>query len=46
MMPEVRLTLEWPDGRTSEIYSPSTVILDHLKPGESLPVDQLHGRGM
>jgi uncharacterized repeat protein (TIGR04042 family) len=45
-MPEVRLTLEWPDGRTSELYSPSTVILDYLGPGESLPVGQLHDRGI
>ena len=45
-MPEVHLTLEWPDGRTSELYSPSTVILDHLRPGQSLPVGQLHHRGI
>jgi uncharacterized repeat protein (TIGR04042 family) len=45
-MPEVRLTLEWPDGRTSKLYSPSTVILDYLGPGESLPVGQLHDRGI
>lgn len=45
-MPEVHLTLEWPDGRTSELYSPSTVILEHLRPGESLPVTQLHHRGI
>ena len=45
-MPEVHLTLEWPDGRTSELYSPSTVILEYLRPGESIPVDQLQGRGM
>jgi uncharacterized repeat protein (TIGR04042 family) len=45
-MPEVHLRLEWPDGRTSELYSPSTVILEYLRPGESLPVHQLHGRGV
>jgi len=45
-MPEVRLTLEWPDGRTSELYSPSTVILEHLRPGQSLPVGQVHDRGV
>ncbi len=40
-MPEVLLTLEWPDGNTSELYSPSTVILQRLRPGQSLPVSAL-----
>jgi len=40
-MPEVLLTLEWPDGSTSELYSPSTVILQRLRPGQSLPVSAL-----
>jgi uncharacterized repeat protein (TIGR04042 family) len=45
-VPEVRLTLEWPDGITTELYSPSTVILDHLRPGQSLPVAELQIRGL
>jgi uncharacterized repeat protein (TIGR04042 family) len=45
-VPEVHLTLEWPDGRTSELYSPSTVILDYLKPGQSLTVSELTNRGL
>ncbi len=45
-MPEVRLTLEWPDGRTSELYSPSTVILDYLRPGQSLTVGELTSKGL
>ncbi len=44
-MPEVHLRLEWPDGRTTELYSPSTVILDFLRPGEELSVDDLRRRG-
>jgi hypothetical protein len=32
-MPEVLLDLEWPDGRRTSFYSPSTVVLEHLPPG-------------
>ena len=45
-MPEVRLTLEWPDGLTSELYSPSTVILDDLRPGQILTVSELTSTGL
>lgn len=45
-MPEVHLTLEWPDGSTSELYSPSTVILQRLRPGQSLTVSALRIQGM
>ena len=40
-MPEVQLSLEWPDGRTTPFYSPSTVILRYVRPGEQLPVHEL-----
>ena len=43
-VPEVLLTLEWPDGQRSQLYSPSTVIYDHLRPGESMPVGELGTR--
>ena len=45
-MPEGLLTLQWPDGRTSELYSPSTVILEHLPPGTTLSVAELEQRGV
>lgn len=45
-MPEVRLQLEWPDGQTSEFYSPSTVVLDHLRPGDALSVAELERVGV
>jgi uncharacterized repeat protein (TIGR04042 family) len=45
-MPEVRLSVEWPDGRKSELYSPSTVILDYLQPGQTLSVAELTSKGM
>ena len=40
-MPEVRFQLEWPDGQSSTLYSPSTVILEYLKPGDSFRVSEL-----
>jgi uncharacterized repeat protein (TIGR04042 family) len=44
-MPEVLLTLEWPDGQRSQLYSPSSVILNFLPPGQSLQVRELLRRG-
>jgi len=44
-MPEVHLTLEWPDGTISQLYSPSTVILKRLKPGQNLAVADLKTEG-
>ena len=45
-MPEVRFQLEWPDGQSSTLYSPSTVILDYFKPGDLLLVSELEERGV
>ena len=45
-MPEVRFQLEWPDGQSSTLYSPSTVILDYFQPGDSLLVSELEARGV
>jgi len=45
-MPEVRLRLGWPDGAQSELYSPSTVVLEYLSPGEELSVAELQERGI
>jgi len=44
-MPEVELQLDWPDGTTTRLYSPSTVILEHLVPGQTLTVAELRSRG-
>jgi len=45
-MPEVRFQLNWPDGQSSTLYSPSTVILDYFKPGDSLLASELESRGI
>lgn len=45
-MPEVHLQLQWPDGSTSTLYSPSTVVLDHLRPGDELSVAELEQAGV
>lgn len=45
-MPEVELQLQWPDGLASRLYSPSTVVLDYLQPGDILTVAELEQRGL
>lgn len=37
-MPEMTVSVRWPDGRTEELYSPSLVMHDHLAPGGRYPV--------
>jgi uncharacterized repeat protein (TIGR04042 family) len=37
-MPEMRFLIRWPDGRRESCYSPSLVITDFLREGESYPV--------
>jgi uncharacterized repeat protein (TIGR04042 family) len=37
-MPEMRFIIRWPDGRQESCYSPSLVIRDFLREGESYPV--------
>lgn len=32
-MPEMTLSVRWPDGRVDDCYSPSLVLHDHLSPG-------------
>ena len=46
LMPEVLLDLEWPDGRRTRFYSPSTVVLQHLPPGSELSVAELKEAGL
>ncbi len=45
-MPEVLLDLEWPDGHHSRLYSPSTVVLEHLPPGSAFSVAELREAGL
>lgn len=44
-LPEVHLTIQWPDGRTTALYSPSRVILETLSPGRRLTVEELRHQG-
>jgi uncharacterized repeat protein (TIGR04042 family) len=37
-MPEMRFVIRWPDGRQEDCYSPSLVIKEFLREGESYPV--------
>jgi uncharacterized repeat protein (TIGR04042 family) len=39
-MPAVNFVLLWPDGVEEKCYSPSTVIYEYFKPGESYSLDE------
>lgn len=43
-MPEMTFTVEWPDGSIQDCYSPSLVMHDHLKTGESYSVEDFVNR--
>ncbi len=43
-MPEMTMTVRWPDGRVAECYSPSLVMHDHLSAGRSYPVAEFAER--
>ena len=45
-MPEVLLELHWPDGEASRFYSPSTIVYEFLKPGETLSIAELEQKGL
>ena len=45
-MPEVMLQLRWPDGEASQFYSPSTVVYEFLKSGETLTIAELEQRAL
>ena len=45
-MPEVMLELHWPDGQASLFYSPSTIVYEFLKPGETLSIAELEQKGL
>jgi uncharacterized repeat protein (TIGR04042 family) len=36
----MRFHVRWPDGRREACYSPSLVVKDYLKPGESYPLEE------
>ena len=37
-MPEINFQINLPDGKKASLYSPSTVILEYFKPGDSLKI--------
>lgn len=43
-MPEMHFRVRWPDGSTQRCYSPSLVIKDHLRAGESYALDEFLAR--
>ena len=43
-MPETTFRIRWPDGTEEDCYSPSTVVHDHLRAGQTYRVDDFHAR--
>ncbi len=43
-MPEMTVTVRWPDGRVADCYSPSLVMHDHLASGSTYRVDEFTRR--
>ncbi|MEE4025965.1 MSMEG_0570 family nitrogen starvation response protein [Gordonia sp. PKS22-38] len=43
-MPEMTVTVRWPDGQVQECYSPSLVMHDHLDVGGTYAVDDFTTR--
>ncbi|CAM4293800.1 MSMEG_0570 family nitrogen starvation response protein [Zobellia roscoffensis] len=39
-MPITYVNIEWPDNQKDQVYSPSSVINEYLKPGESLSLEE------
>ncbi|MDF1763803.1 MAG: MSMEG_0570 family nitrogen starvation response protein [Oleibacter sp.] len=39
-MPAVHFYVRWPDGKEEQCYSPSTVINEHFKPGDTMPLSE------
>lgn len=43
-MPEMTVTIRWPDGQVTDCYSPSLVMHDHLAAGTTYRVDEFTQR--
>jgi uncharacterized repeat protein (TIGR04042 family) len=43
-MPEMTVTVRWPDGHVADCYSPSLVMHDHLCAGETYRVEEFTRR--
>ncbi|KQX76208.1 MSMEG_0570 family nitrogen starvation response protein [Aeromicrobium sp. Root472D3] len=43
-MPEMTVTVRWPDGGVADCYSPSLVMHDHLEPGATYRIDEFTRR--
>ncbi len=43
-MPEMTVSVRWPDGHASDLYSPSLVMHDHLSAGTTYSVEEFTRR--
>ncbi|MCV6610789.1 MAG: MSMEG_0570 family nitrogen starvation response protein [Amphritea sp.] len=39
-MPAVNFSVRWPDGSEDNCYSPSTVVRQHFKAGDTMPLNE------
>ena len=39
-MPEINFTVRLPDGETMDCYSPSTIVHEHFRVGEAMPMSE------
>ncbi|GGO85331.1 hypothetical protein GCM10011348_33610 [Marinobacterium nitratireducens] len=39
-MPAINFSVRWPDGSEDNCYSPSTVVREHFKAGDRLPLSE------
>jgi uncharacterized repeat protein (TIGR04042 family) len=43
-MPEMLFRIRWPDGEAETCYSPSSVVKEHLAPGETYSIEDFRRR--
>lgn len=39
-MPAINFSIRWPDGSEESCYSPSTIVRQHFKPGDTMPLNE------
>ena len=43
-MPETHVRITWPNGQEDTVYSPSSTIIEYLKPGAELSLSEFEAR--
>lgn len=45
-MPETYVRIAWPDGQEDTVYSPSSTIVEYLKPGAELSLSEFEAQAL